>query len=299
MKRVPLGIIMGTAAGVLAAAWVFFHFLADSPAPHSAVKRSPSSPQNPHQVAPPLESPTAGTASGSMTLLTAEELRAWVAQLRSEPDPERKSAMRQTLASVRDPASADLLIQFLAEDGDPEVVSGAEQALLGMMSAPLMQKIISAYRAAAKPSAKKIALLVERVRTPAAFPILAEMLQASVIHADDPLILAALHTLAVTGTPYTAAVLARRLDQAATPDEEVILTNALAAVSSDGTVNELIAIAQGKQDVTRAATRVGAIRALANYPISQVRAALQELATDRDPQIASAAVQVLNSFTAP
>jgi len=192
--------------------------------------------------------------------------------------------------------SAEQLVQLLvAGGGDAAALRAAEQELLGMMSAPLMQSLIRASRTAPQPAAKRIALLIERVRSPAAFPVLEEMLRTTPIRTDDPLTLAALHTLAVTGTPYAAAVLARRLDQAQTPEEEAILSRALATVSSLGTESELIAIAHGRQDATRPATRIGAVRALANYASPEVLSTLTKLTADPDPAVAAAAQAILAS----
>lgn len=225
------------------------------------------------------------------------EVEMLVAHLKDEKDAVQKEYLRQMLGSVTNPDSFDLLLKFYATDPDFDVSSGSGVAVVGMLTGRNLKSLVQLYETLPAESAKRVAQLVHFACAPDALPVLAEILNSPGIDLRDYLSQAALGALVKTGTPYAAAVLARRLDRTTAPEDETILTQALSSVSQSGTENELIAIAQGKQDATRSATRVGAIRALANYPLSQVRGALQQLVTDPEPLVASTAASVLKSFS--
>jgi hypothetical protein len=217
-----------------------------------------------------------------------------ITQLIAETDPEKREVLRRALSSVTNAARVDSVLDYLTHSNDPDVARGIQLALAQMATPVITRRLGQAYnQVASDEAAVRIATAVEWTRSALCLPVLAEFLNAPGVPLQDRLSRASLRAITNLGTPYSVTILATRMEQA-TEEDATLLAGALAQIRGGGTEHELMAVAQGlRPETRRLETRLAAIKALGNYPLSLTRQALEVLSADADAQVAAAAKVVL------
>jgi hypothetical protein len=214
-----------------------------------------------------------------------------ITRCRTAAQTEKDAAIE---ALLRLPAESlpDLLAALSVED-DPVVADALVNLIARHADVYAVQSLADQYEASADQlHSQRILAIVSALRTPSAMQALMVAVRDQGFTAQDPFILAAAHSLCMTGDPaHIDAILARIEPLSA--QEGALLASEFANITNPAAATALIPAAVGSKEITSLFARSAAVYALTGLPGEEIDHVLENLCRDPAEDVAAAAKETL------
>ncbi|RFC46786.1 MAG: HEAT repeat [Verrucomicrobia bacterium] len=204
---------------------------------------------------------------------------------RNLPPGELKSQICQELLRADLSGHRDFLLDSWREI-DPDSRRALAQSLGSSADSAFVLKLVDCFESSTDSFTKTSAMqMLRAVTSKEAILGLTGLLADPQKPLSEPLINVATQVVAQQATAPVVNVLTARLDRTTDAKAFAELAEIVAGIRTPSARSALLYAARGNRDATRPATRLTAIRALANYPAAETVETLQQLQNDADPEI--------------
>jgi hypothetical protein len=231
-----------------------------------------------------------------LSLKSAEALRG-VLHISSKLAPgETKSYLCQQLASIDTRDQRDFLLQAI-EEVDLDTRRALTQALGARADSAFVLTLVDRFEHAAESRTKSCMLQVlGAVNSRQAIDGLTSLLSEAGTPVSPPVVNVVARVLAQNATAPVVSTLTSRMDRTSDPKDLAELADIIAGIRTPSARSALNYAAKGNRESTLPATRLAAVRALANFPCAESVETLRQLQADGDPNIQNAARMIADKM---
>jgi HEAT repeat protein len=207
-----------------------------------------------------------------------------------------KEELAKRVAGITNHESWPVLLDNALQTADSTVLRAAGSSLAQMADTPVVDELIARFGNATNDrDIERITQLMSNISSSKATESLIALAGDVASGPQDALEQAAIEALGKIGDPQAISYLMRKLE-AAPPGEGDYLFNTIAQIKQPQGEDALLSAAAGNKEVSAEHGRLAAICALVNYPDSKTCQLLEQIVTEENERVSSAAARVLEDI---